>query len=280
MIEGEESKMRDDYQEFILKVDEKHDIDLSLYKETQMKRRITTLRNKRGFASYLAYFHAMNRDDNLMKEFIDRLTINVSEFFRNQNRWSVLRNRVIPDLIKKQSTLTVWSAACSTGEEPYSLAILLKEYFPHVKVNILATDIDEAALLKAEQGQYAEQSLKEVPATLKQKYFTKQNNTYKIESSVMRNVTFKKHNLLADRYPINYDLIICRNVLIYFTDEAKEAIYKGFGNTLREEGILFVGSTEQIFTPENYNLELYDTFFYRKSKNLINSGVTLNYVQK
>lgn len=258
--------MIDDYSEFIDRVNRRHDIDLSLYKETQMKRRITTLRNKRGFSNYIHYFEAMNKDNKLMKEFIDRLTINVSEFFRNKKRWDVLKDRVIPELTQNKSRITIWSAACSTGEEPYSLAILFKEYFPTVKVEILATDIDESALKKAEEAVYMEQALKEVPSVLKKKYFIYEKGMYTLDSSLKQNITFKKHNLLADPYPLNYDLIVCRNVLIYFTDEAKEKIYTGFSNTLREDGVLFVGSTEQIFTPESYSLQLLDTFFYQKKK--------------
>ena len=223
--------MIDDYTEFIERVNRRHDIDLGLYKETQMKRRITTLRNKRGFTSYIHYFEAMNKDNELMKEFIDRLTINVSEFFRNKKRWDVLKDRVVPELIHNKSRITIWSAACSTGEEPYSLAILFKEYFPTVKVDILATDIDEEALKKAKEAVYMEQALKEVPPILKQKYFTYEKGMYRLDSALEQNITFKKHNLLADRYPSNYDLIVCRNVLIYFTDEAKEKIYNGFSNT-------------------------------------------------
>lgn len=261
--------MVDDYNEFIQKVDRRHDINLSLYKETQMKRRITTLRNKRGFSSFVRYFEAMNNDSELMKEFIDRLTINVSEFFRNKNRWDVLKDKVVPSLIhNNNSRLSIWSAACSTGEEPYSLALLFKEHFPHVRIEIMATDIDSNALQTANKGVYSEQSLKEVAPYIKQKYFTKKEDMYVIDPALKKNITFTKHNLLADRYPANYDLIVCRNVLIYFTDEAKEKIYKGFSNTLKENGVLFVGSTEQIFTPEKYDLKLLDTFFYQKKKTI------------
>ena len=106
-----------------------------------------------------------------------------------------------------------------------------------------------------------------MPIQFQRKYFTKKEDEYILDPLLKRTITFKKHNLLADRYPINCDLIVCRNVLIYFTDEAKEHIYQGFNHALREGGVLFVGSTEQIFTPETYNLKLLDTFFYQKFKN-------------
>jgi chemotaxis protein methyltransferase CheR len=256
--------MGDDYQKFILEVDKRHDINLSLYKETQMKRRITTLRNKRGFKSYIDYYHAMNENNELMNEFIDRLTINVSEFFRNRKRWEVLKNRIIPELIENRPRLKIWSAACSTGEEAYSLAILFNEFFPQVTVQIIATDIDETVLKEAKKGSYLEQSLKEVPTYLKKKYFHYDNNTYQVDPKLGKQITFAKHNLLADRYPSQIDLLVCRNVLIYFTDEAKEEIYHGFKDALNPGGVLFVGSTEQIFSSEKYQLKLYDTFFYQK----------------
>src|SRR5699024_11808485 len=103
-----------------------------------------------------------------------------------------------------------------TGEEPYSLAIMMKENFPNVRIQILATDIDEGALDKAQQGIYKEQSLKDLPKIYKNKYFTQKNGLCYLDHQIKKMVNFKTHNLLADRYPQNVDLIICRNVLIYF----------------------------------------------------------------
>lgn len=255
-----------DYGNFITQVKRKVGIDLNLYKEAQMKRRITSLRDKRGFSTFSTYYQELEKNDELLKEFIDRLTINVSEFYRNPKRWEVLQNKTLPHLTKDNKRLTIWSAACSTGEEPYSLAILLKEHFPTIKVDIIATDIDENALEKARLGVYKEQSLKDLPPAFKKKYFTTKNGLCYLEDTIKRSITFRSHNLLADRYPQNVDLIVCRNVLIYFTDEAKETIYQNFSNALIEEGILFVGSTEQIFSPDRYDLSVFDTFFYEKNK--------------
>ncbi|AXI09347.1 chemotaxis protein CheR [Oceanobacillus sp. 143] len=256
--------MEDEYIQFIKKVKLKVGVDLSLYKEAQMKRRITTLRDKRGYTNFTTYYNAIIKEPELLDEFVDRLTINVSEFFRNPKRWEVLKETIIPKLLTNKRSLKIWSAACSTGEEPYSLAIMLKENFPTVNYNIIATDLDEIALSKAKQGIYAEQALKEVPKHYKLKYFSEVNNQYQINSSLKKEITFKKHNLLADKYPANIDLIVCRNVLIYFTDEAKELIYHNFSDALIDDGVLFVGSTEQIFVPAKYNLGIVDTFFYQK----------------
>jgi len=256
--------MSQDYHGFISRVKQLVGIDLSLYKEAQMKRRITSLRDKRGFNSFIAYFEALKQDKELLNEFIDRLTINVSEFYRNPKRWEVLQEKVLQHLIKDKKSLTIWSAACSTGEEPYSLAIMLKENFPDVQANILATDIDEKALDRAKQGIYKEQSLKDLPEIYKNKYFVQKNGLCYLDDQIKKMINFKSHNLLADRYPQNVDLIVCRNVLIYFTDEAKQNIYTNFSNALVQNGILFVGSTEQIFSPDEYNLSVYDTFFYER----------------
>ncbi|MFC4022942.1 CheR family methyltransferase [Oceanobacillus longus] len=256
--------MKDDYIEFIQYVKRKLGIDLSLYKETQMKRRITTLRNKRGYPSFVSYFEALGKDKEMLNEFTDRLTINVSEFYRNPKRWDVLKDRIIPKLLKKNNRISIWSAACSTGEEPYSLALMIKEHFSTATIQLMATDIDDTVLSKAKQGIYTEQALKELPETLKKKYFEKTGSLYKIDESIRKNITFKKHNLLADSYPKNMDLIICRNVLIYFTDQAKEEIYRNFSGALKSDGILFVGSTEQIFNPNKYEFNLAETFFYQK----------------
>lgn len=256
-----------DYNAFVADVHRLLDIDLSLYKEAQMKRRLTSLRNKREYNNFDTYFKALQKDEDLREEFIDRITINVSEFYRNPRRWDVLRDKVLPNLIENnpRKRLQIWSSACSTGEEPYSLAIMLTEHFKHVDFSIIATDIDEKALAQAREGIYQEQALKDLPPPKKSTYFTFKNDRYYIDDKLKRKITFQKHNLLKDRYPQNIDLVVCRNVLIYFTDDAKEFIYTNLSKSLATNGILFVGSTEQIFNPTTYNLDLFDTFFYQKN---------------
>lgn len=257
--------MSEEYLEFITNIKRKLGIDLTLYKEAQMKRRLTSLRNKHGYPSFNHYFSAITNDDILLKEFLDRITINVSEFYRNPKRWDALKTAILPDLFNDRKKLSIWSAACSTGEEPYSIAILIKQYFPNIDFQVLATDIDENALDKAKMGVYTEQALKELPELLKHNYFSYEQGFYHISKEIKKHVRFRKHDLLADRYPVATDLIICRNVLIYFTDWAKDKIYQHFSESLRQNGVLFVGSTEQIFNPNKYNLSLIDTFFYQKN---------------
>ncbi|GAA0297141.1 chemotaxis protein methyltransferase CheR [Gracilibacillus halotolerans] len=253
-----------EYQSFIRQVNKSIGLDLSLYKEAQMKRRLTSLRNRRGFDSFQKYFDAIMEDRSLMEEFLDKITINVSEFYRNPNRWKVLEDSIFPALKKKKDKIKIWSAACSTGEEPYTLSILAQQFWDKQNISIIATDIDDNVLSHAKQGLYKERALQEVSPNIKKKYFNQVADTYKISDDIKQPITFKKHNLLADTFPQNMDLIVCRNVLIYFTDEAKEELYNKFSNALSEDGIFFVGSTEQIFNPENFNLKVHDTFFYQK----------------
>ena len=252
-----------DYNSFVRKVNDNFKLDLANYKETQMKRRLTSLYTKRGFNSFSAYFNALVKDKQLMDEFMDRVTINVSEFWRNPTRWSVLEQKLLPEMLRRSSRLKCWSAACSTGEEPYTLAMLLKEAGSE-NSDILAMDIDETVLTKAQKGEYIERSIRDVPSKYLSKYFIKANDMYQVDASLKKFIRFKKGNLLLDRFEQDFDLIICRNVMIYFTEPAKHELYHKFSKALKPGGLLFVGSTEQIFTPAQYNLEAVDSFFYRR----------------
>jgi chemotaxis protein methyltransferase CheR len=254
-----------DYIYFVESIKKATGIDLSQYKEAQMKRRLTTLRVKHGYHSFELFFHAMTQNKNLLYEFLDRMTINVSEFWRNPNRWEVLRDIILPEL--KQSNkgrLKIWSAACSTGEEPYTLAMILSDSALLSNTTVVATDIDDGALEKARHGQYLERSLKDVPKDVATRHFIPEGMLYSINDSLKKAVQFKKQNLLLDTFESSFDLIVCRNVMIYFTEEAKNLLYHKFANSLRPGGYLFVGSTEQIFSPAQYGLESTETFFYRK----------------
>lgn len=254
-----------DYEQFKKEVFKLSTIDLNAYKERQMKRRIDSLIKKNGYNDYDSYIKGLKTNKDVYEEFINYLTINVSEFYRNTSQWDVLHKEIFPYLFDTFSqNIKIWSAACSTGDEPYSLAMALSRFVPLNKINIIATDIDKQILAKAQVGLYNEKSIAGVPKDLRNKYFTKVGNSYKIVDEIKRCITFKQHNLLKDSYPTNLDLIVCRNVLIYFTEEAKDTIYKNFNKSLKKNGILFVGSTEQIIQSNRYNFEAIRSFFYKK----------------
>lgn len=257
--------MADSYELFKQKVLRKTSIDLSSYKEKQMKRRILSLASRNGFEDLIDYFSFIDKNENKLEEFINFLTINVSEFYRNPEQWRIVEERLFPALLKKSSTLKIWSAACSTGEEPYTIVMILSGLIPMNNISVEATDIDDGAMGKAKNGVYGRNSLKNVPPIYKKKYFTQiDENQYKISDEIKSRVGFKKHDLLKDPYINSCDLIVCRNVTIYFTDEAKNEIYQKFSDSLKPDGVLFVGATEQIITPKNFDMKSLKTFFYGK----------------
>jgi len=252
------------YEAFIANVYKKTGLDLSCYKERQMKRRIESLVMRNNYNSFDTYFNGLNTNSKLFEEFINYLTINVSEFYRNPPQWEVLEKEIIPQLLKKKSKLKIWSSASSTGEEPYSLVMLMSKFMDLKDINILATDIDKGAINKAKFGVYSAKSLEGLPAEFVSKYFDKINDSYAIKDIIKRQVNFQNLNLLEDKYPDNCDLILCRNVMIYFTEETKNKMYCKFHQALDQDGVLFVGSTEQIILPNRYKLAPVKTFFYKK----------------
>ncbi|HPV01963.1 MAG TPA: protein-glutamate O-methyltransferase CheR [Clostridiales bacterium] len=253
-----------DYEGFKREILKMSDIDLSLYKEKQMKRRIDSLIRKNGYDRYEDYVQALKLDKELYNEFINYLTINVSEFYRNPDQWEVLREQIIPMLLQGSPTLKIWSSACSTGDEPYTLAMVLTEHMPLSRIHILATDIDVEALRKAKEGVYSVKSLEKLPEKYIRDFFIKDGNTYCVREELKRCVEFRRLNLLRDPYPDGCDLIVCRNVLIYFTEEAKSQIYVKFNRALKDRGVLFIGSTELIIMSAKYKLTPIKTFFYIK----------------
>lgn len=257
--------MVNDYEDFKKEILKLTTIDLNAYKERQMKRRIDTLISRNKYDGYDAYVKAIRDDKRLFEEFVNYLTINVSEFYRNPQLWEVLEKDIFPDLIKNFGNgIKIWSAACSTGDEPYSLVMLLSKFLPLGKIKIIATDIDKQVLEKARMGIYSANSLSGLPKEFKDKYFTQVGNSYKISDEIKKCVEFKSHNLLKDEYPANCHLIVCRNVVIYFTEEAKNEIYHKFYDSLVPGGVLFVGSTEQIINYREIGYTSKKLFFYEK----------------
>ncbi len=232
-----------------------------------MKRRIDTLIAKHKVTGYDKFVGKLRDDKAVFDDFVNYLTINVSEFYRNPEQWRLMDKEIIPELIGRfGKNLKVWSAACSTGDEPYSLVMAFSKHIPLNQINIIATDIDKQVIEKAKVGLYNEKSIAAVPDDLKKKYFTKVGPSYQISNDIKARVQFKQHNLLKDTYPDRCDLIVCRNVLIYFTEEAKDAVFRKFNTSLKPEGILFIGSTEQIMNYKEINYERKNSFFYIKNK--------------
>lgn len=254
-----------DYEYFKKEVFALTTIDLNAYKEKQMKRRIDTLIAKHRIVGYDQYVNALRTDKAKFEEFVNYITINVSEFYRNPDQWKILDETIIPELIEKFGrNLKIWSAACSTGDEPYSLVMALSRHIPLNQIRIYATDLDKQVIAKAKVGLYSDKSIASVPEDFKQKYFTQVGPSYKIADEIKERVTFEEHNLLKDTYPTDYHLIVCRNVLIYFTEEAKDDIFRKFARSLSKGGILFIGSTEQIINYKDVGFDRKSSFYYEK----------------
>ena len=253
-----------DWATFKQKLKAKTEIDLDLYKEAQMRRRISTLVTRGGFDSFVTYFDHVAQDKEEFAAFIEYLTINVSEFFRTPDKFGKLETEIIPELLTRSPTLNIWSAGCSIGAEVYSLTMILKDLTPGKKHRLLATDLDIEIIAKAKKGVYAENELKALNPKRKEKYFTKTSDgRYAIKDEIKQCVEFKRHNLLKDPFEKGFDLILCRNVVIYFTEVAKDKLYRNFFASLKPGGILFVGATEAILNARNMGYVNYQPFFYQ-----------------
>lgn len=257
--------MFENYEMFKSRILQITGIDLNAYKERQMKRRIDALITKNKLNTYEDYLVLLKKDPVALKTFVNYLTINVSEFFRNPDQWKVLENTILPYLIEHRGKrLKIWSAACSTGDEPYTIAMILQKHLSRNQFEIIATDIDDQVLEKANNGLYNAKSIAGVPAEFKQFFEEISRDTYQISDKIMSMVRFRQHNLLKDPYITGCDLIVCRNVLIYFTDEAKDEIFLKFNKSLNKDGVLFIGNTEQILTPKAFGFSAVKSFFYTK----------------
>lgn len=242
-------------------------LDLNSYKN-QIHRRVHMLMQRWGIKEYEDYFKTIKEDDTKLREFLDYLTINVSEFFRNPAKWTELRQTIIPGLIQDRGRrqLKIWSAGSATGEEPYSLAILSLEAGLSPGMPVQASDIDQGAIAIAKRGTYLKRQLMNVPPDLLPKYFTSADGgeTYGVKAEVKNRVNFQRMNLIEDRFGDDFDLILCRNVVIYFSAETKTALYHKFLKALRPGGYLLVGSTEQIFEYRKIGFESAGAFLYRR----------------
>jgi len=220
-----------------------------------------------------SYFLMVRDNPAEMLRFRNYLTINVSEFFRDNNRWEALQKTVMPRLIaesqakKPARPLKLWSAGCSIGAEPYSLAMMLQEIAPLQDYTILATDLDRGALDNAKAGgPYPENIVQNMPALYRDKYMEPGGPPYRVKTKIGSRIQFKEHNMLTENFDQNFDLIICRNVIIYFTNEAKALLYQKFHHALRPGGILFLGGTEIIPRPQELGFKNLEVSFYIRNE--------------
>ncbi|WP_032122008.1 CheR family methyltransferase [Clostridium amazonitimonense] len=239
-------------------------IDLSAYKSNQLHRRIQSLMSRVGVNSVDEYVALLKKDQGQRQKFLDFITINVTEFFRNPDIFNEFKGKLQEELRTNKRPLKIWSAACSIGAEPYSIAMILDDISPGVRHNIIATDLDSTILEKAKKGEYTYSDVKNIKKEYIDKYFKVVGEKYILDNKIKNMVTFKKHDLILDRYDSGFDVIVCRNVVIYFNQDIKNDIYKKFSSSLNRSGILFVGATESIYNYRDFGFEKASTFIYKK----------------
>ena len=240
-----------DFQEISELLLSRRAFDLGSYKDRCIKRRIASRVRARGFNGSGPYVEFLRSDDDELDALLSILTIHVSQFFRNPSTFLVLEQKILPKLLEQKrrehdTELRVWSVGCSSGEEPYSVALLLQEQALHqIDTSILATDVSIQILAKARDGEYDAQRLAEVPRTVRQKYFQQLDGwRFRLDKTIREIVRFEQHNVLtAQDYP-QVDLILCRNVMIYFSRDEQAKILTRFARALGPNGFLVLGRAE------------------------------------
>lgn len=240
-------------------------IDLSLYKSQQLQRRLLEMMRRNGDETLEHFWDRISGTLGGLSAVVDALAINVTELYRDPHKWVELKDRILPDLTKRTRQLKCWSAGCSFGAEAHTLAIVLDVHYPGNHL-IRGTDIDGTALRKAERGEFTAEEMTLVPKEVRAEYFHFEERTrvWRANERLQKFMDFRKENLLADKFDEDYDLILCRNVVIYFKEAAKEVLFRKFFQALKPGGVLFVGSTERILSADEIGFESSIPFFYRK----------------
>jgi two-component system CheB/CheR fusion protein len=231
-----------------------HNFDFRQYKEISLLRRLRRRLSQLHLDSVEKYLDVLSRDPNEHRELLNVLLINVTRFFRDRDAWDVLRERVLPAIVTEAAAshcIRVWSVGCSSGEEPYTAAILIAEALRgrpggDLDVRIYATDIDDAALATARAGLYPREQIKDVPDEFRERYFQPEGQMYRVRRDVRRWCIFGHHDLTQDVPLSRIDLVICRNVLIYFNSALQDRILPRFQYAVRPNGYLFLGRAESM----------------------------------
>ncbi len=217
--------------------------------ESRLKERL----KKANAASVSEYYDLLIKDREEMRVLLDSVTTNLTRFFRNTAHFQTLQYNVIPDLVewkekKGDNRIKIWSAGCSTGEEPYSIAIVLKEFLPsYFQADLWASDISLKSLMIAKEGFYPETRIGGVPENYLKKYFDKKGDGYQIKDEIKKMIKFDYHNLKFDSGLRNLDVVFCRNVIIYFDEVAQKAVINRFWDAMNSHSYLFIGHSESLF---------------------------------
>ena len=226
------------------------------YKDKCLRRRIAVRMRARGVTTFEGYAALLDRDPAEYDILLDTLTINVTKFFRNTEVWKAVEETVVPRLFERRAAQhRIWSAGSASGEEAYTVSILLHEWAERHgrrgelgRFHVVGTDIDRQSLESAQRGEYPELSMQETPADVRERWFSA-GPPYRIRDEAKRNVTFVRRDLISEPAPQGQSLIFCRNVVIYFDREIQERLFHGFYEALVPGGFLVLGKVETLIGP-------------------------------
>lgn len=240
---------------------------LDAYKDKCLKRRLLVRMRACGVHTYGEYLTVLDRKPEEWDKLKDALTINVTRFYRNPETWDRLRQDLLPTLLAaRHGKLQAWSAGCASGEEPYTLAMLVAEVAAAAghagwldKARIDATDIDRESLQRSEAGRYPAVAFQEAPAWMTERYCEPDEGGWRVREEIRRVVTVRRFDLVKEAAPVEaYDLVLCRNVVIYFDRATQERLFAQFAAALRPGGLLVLGKVETLLGPARERLALVD----------------------
>ncbi len=241
-------------------------VDLSQYKRNQMERRVRTWTERRGTPDLAAYGQRLRREPAELEAFLDRVTINVSHLWRHEDQFEILRTKILPELADRRR-LKIWSAGCSYGAEAYTIAAICREAIPTVAVDIVGTDLDKRMVARAREGHFTVEDARTSPKPLLERHFEPQpEGGWAARTELKRMVRFENGDLLRMAVPTaRYDVVFCRNTVIYFTEQVRDALHERLVKALSPGGYLVVGTSERVADPRGLGLTSPHHFIYRKS---------------
>ena len=242
-----------DFERFRKTIYDESGITFSATNRPILDSRIKEILREKKLDSVDDYYKLITSDHEEMKRMLDAVTTNLTRFFRNQPHFDALEKYVIPHVLEEKKktgdkTVRVWSAGCSTGEEPYTIAMLLKRILPvGYDFQVTASDISLKSLMVGQSGFYADNKVDGIPPDYLSQYFTKSAGGYQVNKEIMSKVKFDYHNLKNDSGMRNLDVIFCRNVMIYFDEPAQLVVLNRFWNCMASHSYLFIGHSESLF---------------------------------
>jgi chemotaxis protein methyltransferase CheR len=241
-------------------------LDLTQYKRAQMERRVRTFVGRRDHDPDLGkYLGVLRTRPDELDAFLDRVTINVSELWRHPDQWVVLAQHVLPELAVA-GPVRIWSAGASYGAEAYTIAAVCLEAIPRAKVSITGTDIDRRMIARARQGVFSDADARGVAKATMERHFERDGDGWRAKPALRALVRFEQGDLLrVAPKPGSYDLILCRNTAIYFSEEVRDDLHARQAAALRPGGVLMVGATERVADPRSMGLSPIHPFTYRKA---------------